>query len=286
MEAISGFLCYLMVGMTGLKHIFEKPPIASPSLEIHGIGICEEMPPTLVHRPAGTGDYLFMCFHQPCYGGDAAGRRLRPRNAFVVWTPGFPHWYGGTDGAWTHSWLHCAGRKVPRWLRESGLASNTVLAPADLAAFERGLELLHRELTGGYPPDGKIVANLLENALRETGRSLRPAEAARVPAWLLETRAYLDTHFADPLRLADVARRFHRSVPQLCARFKEHFHIPVMEYVIRLRMRRAAYLLRDFNTGIAQVAEQCGYTDPYHFSKLFKQRHGLSPRAYRNRPQE
>ena len=73
------------------------------------------------------------------------------------------------------------------------------------------------------------------------------------------------------------------SVPHLCSEFKKHFGVPVIDYVIRRRMREAAYLLHDRNLNITGIARRVGYTDIFHFSKLFKKHFGRSPREVRKR---
>ena len=56
-----------------------------------------------------------------------------------------------------------------------------------------------------------------------------------------------------------------------------------MAYVIGQRLQQAAYLLRDRNLRITDVARQVGYEDLFYFSKLFKDRYGVSPREFRRR---
>ena len=267
--------------MSGLKHFFKPYPVSSRAISIHGIGIQERMQPALVHRPRGTKDCLLMYFYQPCVVRDCTGENWRRPNSLVAWAPGTPHWYGNPDKGWSHSWLHGEGSRLRRWLKEARIPWNTVLELEEGTVFERHLEMLHRELTGVFPPDEKIASNILENALREIGRSLLLSQSPAIPKWLVEVRAHLETNYTRPVRLAELGRLCHRSVPYLCEQFRHAFQTPVMEYVIRLRLQRAAYLLRDHNLGIGEIARLSGYEDIYHFSKLFKNRHGKSPTDYR-----
>ena len=48
-------------------------------------------------------------------------------------------------------------------------------------------------------------------------------------------------------------------------------------------MHQAAYLLRDQNLAVKEVARSVGYRDPFAFSKLFKKHFGSTPSAYRHR---
>ena len=51
-------------------------------------------------------------------------------------------------------------------------------------------------------------------------------------------------------------------------------------YILNLRMRLAKQLLADGILSISAVAEQCGFSSVYHFSRTFKQFVGISPSEY------
>jgi hypothetical protein len=62
-----------MVGMKGFRHFFSMPPLDSSALKVSGIGVQEPMRPCIIDRPTGTGDHLFMQFHNDVWivAGDA-----------------------------------------------------------------------------------------------------------------------------------------------------------------------------------------------------------------------
>jgi iron complex transport system substrate-binding protein len=72
-------------------------------------------------------------------------------------------------------------------------------------------------------------------------------------------------------------------VSHFSALFKAHFGTSPIDYLVRLRLRAAAYLLRDVNVSVSSAAASVGYDDLYYFSKLFKKKLGVSPRAYRKK---
>jgi AraC-like DNA-binding protein len=54
-----------------------------------------------------------------------------------------------------------------------------------------------------------------------------------------------------------------------------------MQYVRRRRLQLARELLTTTSLSIGEVAERSGYDDQFHFSRAFKQAHGVNPSAYR-----
>ncbi|MDA1039442.1 MAG: AraC family transcriptional regulator [Planctomycetota bacterium] len=52
-------------------------------------------------------------------------------------------------------------------------------------------------------------------------------------------------------------------------------------YHLRLCIRRASDLLRTSDLPVKDIATAVGFRNPYHFSKLFKQKTGASPQQFR-----
>lgn len=58
------------------------------------------------------------------------------------------------------------------------------------------------------------------------------------------------------------------------------------DYIRTLRLRRAAELLTDEKTSVAEVSYKVGIEDPHYFIKLFKQQYGITPKKYQKGQKE
>lgn len=65
--------------------------------------------------------------------------------------------------------------------------------------------------------------------------------------------------------------------------FKKSYGISPKQYLQNLRLDMAKNLLETGNVSISNIATECGYSSIYYFSKLFKEKTGYSPYAYRER---
>jgi AraC-like DNA-binding protein len=276
--------------MKPIRYFFRTPPVQSHALTIHGLGIGEVMPPGQVDRPEGMGDYLFMFFSDAVIVETKNEPRECPPGTAMIWEPHRSQIYGRDGRRWRHSWLHCDGRLIARFVRDLLLpVQQPFLASSPSSQFDPDNHLiqLHRELTECTPPDAAIARNLIENLLRDLARSARAAESTAaagniaIPPTLSALRAYLDVHYDEPMQLPALAERANYSVPHLCALFKQHFGRPVMQYLIDVRLHQAACLLQDRALAVKEVAQRVGYSDLFYFSKLFKSRYKLSPTRYR-----
>jgi AraC-like DNA-binding protein len=68
---------------------------------------------------------------------------------------------------------------------------------------------------------------------------------------------------------------------RLAALFQHEVGTGIAQYRDRMRMERAAQLLRASCEPVARIAAAVGYDNPFHFSSRFKAITGRSPRAYR-----
>lgn len=103
----------------------------------------------------------------------------------------------------------------------------------------------------------------------------------RPPRWLGQARALLHDRFSEQLSVAEVAAAVGVHPVHLARVFRLHYGTPVGGYVRGLRLDWAAGRLTATDQGIAQIALLAGFYDQSHFTRAFKHRFGLTPRAYR-----
>ena len=63
--------------------------------------------------------------------------------------------------------------------------------------------------------------------------------------------------------------------------FLHRFGVSPKEYIIDKRMEYARQLLAMGDFGVTEIAENCGYSEPCHFSREFKRKFGISPKYYK-----
>jgi AraC-like DNA-binding protein len=262
-----------------LRVFFACPPFASEHIEVVGLGCREWMAPGMVDRPRGTDDWLIMVFHQGVEIGVEGDLEAVAGPALVVWQPLAPHHYGRRDQAWCHSWMHVAGPTVERLVRLAGLPIDRPMIGVEPAEVERCVLALHEEIASGRP-DPVIAECLLRVLLHQIARRVLGGAMAIAPG-LLAARRHLEDHFAEPLRLADLARRAELSRNHFCTAFRQAFNLSPYDFALRLRLEHARVLLRDRNRSIGEVAAAVGYDDPASFARLVRRRFGHGPGALR-----
>ncbi|WP_223496956.1 GlxA family transcriptional regulator [Pseudomonas sp. A-RE-26] len=100
---------------------------------------------------------------------------------------------------------------------------------------------------------------------------------------ILRVQYWLEQHFAQSLVIDDVARRFGFGVRNFQRRFKEATDCTPIGYLQTLRLERAKHLLESTRMTLESITYAVGYEDSNSFRRLFQQRVGLLPAAYRKR---
>lgn len=62
--------------------------------------------------------------------------------------------------------------------------------------------------------------------------------------------------------------------------FLKQYNTTPKQYVIDIRIDKAKQLLTDGIMKINAIAEECGFSNPYHFCRVFKQKTGMTPTEY------
>ena len=78
--------------------------------------------------------------------------------------------------------------------------------------------------------------------------------------------------------LADVCKLNRSYFSKL---FRESMGCPPQEFLIRMRLSKATELMKTSRASIGDIAQLCGYPNQLHFSRAFRKRYGVSPRAWR-----
>ncbi|NQU42936.1 helix-turn-helix transcriptional regulator [bacterium] len=92
---------------------------------------------------------------------------------------------------------------------------------------------------------------------------------------------YLYAHLGDPIDVPSLARLTRLSRPRFHAIFQSHMGMPPMRYVRNLRLGEAGKRLLQGDEPIRIIAAEVGFANPFHFSREFKARFGMSPSEYR-----
>ena len=94
--------------------------------------------------------------------------------------------------------------------------------------------------------------------------------------------AYIDRHFTDPeLSVEDAAEHVHLCAGYFRRAFRAKYRMCPKEYITNSRVSLAKELLASGGeSSVSSVALKCGFTNVYHFDRVFKEHTGCTPTEY------
>ncbi|MFC0333639.1 helix-turn-helix domain-containing protein [Paenibacillus sepulcri] len=96
-----------------------------------------------------------------------------------------------------------------------------------------------------------------------------------------QVAAIIHSHYAESITLESLSESLNYSVPHLSSYFKIRTGMSPIDYLIKVRIDRAAALLLETDATLKEIAVGVGYQDPGYLGRLFKKYRGISPMRYR-----
>ncbi|MCQ2447027.1 MAG: helix-turn-helix domain-containing protein [Clostridia bacterium] len=141
------------------------------------------------------------------------------------------------------------------------------------------LDAILREFSFGEICYTASISGLLTAFLCLLYRAAREPARAGVRREIL---SHIAAHFSEPLSAHSLAGQFHYHPNYISAVVKEQTGLPLHQYVLRLRVRRASELLLYTDLPVEEVGRQAGFEDPAYFSQYFRRATGFLPTALRS----
>ncbi|MDS0525135.1 response regulator [Clostridium sp. SHJSY1] len=93
---------------------------------------------------------------------------------------------------------------------------------------------------------------------------------------------YINEHYQEKnICLDTIAKNVHLTPSYVSTLFKKEKSINISDYIIKIRIERAKYLLMTTDMKTYEISDEIGYVNSQYFSVLFKRNTGLSPTEYR-----
>ena len=99
--------------------------------------------------------------------------------------------------------------------------------------------------------------------------------------YIQEAVTFMEHNYQRELTVEEVADVCKLNRSYFSKLFRESMGCPPQEFLIRLRLSKAAELMQTTKASIGDIAADCGYPNQLHFSRAFKKRYGVSPREWR-----
>ena len=210
---------------------------------------------------------------------------LEAGQGFLI-TPGQINTYSADQlQPWKYVWLEFDGLRVAEYLNEAGLsAAHPVYQPKTAGQAERVRDIMLYMTDHANASPLHLIGHLclFLDALIQTSSARRePRETQLRDFYIQEAVSYMELNYQRELTVEEIAGACQLNRSYFSKLFKEKKGCPPQEFLIRLRLTKAAELMKQSTVSIGDISASCGYPNQLHFSRAFKQRYGVSPREWR-----
>ncbi|MGN0173867.1 MAG: AraC family transcriptional regulator [Acutalibacteraceae bacterium] len=98
---------------------------------------------------------------------------------------------------------------------------------------------------------------------------------------VIQVLNYIESHYANG-SLTEIAEKLHYDIYWLSREIKKKTGKTYVELLQEKRLAKAAFLLKNTNAKISDIAETVGYENLSYFHRIFNKKFGKTPREYRN----
>lgn len=246
-----------------------------------------EYPPGATYGPRTLSDYEFVWL----YDGGATWLcgdheiRLRP-GVLLLARPGMRDRFDwDPDRASRHGYVHfdvLDTAALPPG--EEWPVAREVSADGPIPALIRYLLWLAREPEPCWRDRAEETLALMVS-LFVRGPLPNTAGQQRLPTQLEAVLDYIRANWASArlrtFSLAELAAAGNVSEGHLSRLAHQQFGVGLVSALEQLRLDRARTLLARTNLSVREVGDLCGFASPFHFSRRFRGRYGVSPRGFR-----
>ncbi len=103
------------------------------------------------------------------------------------------------------------------------------------------------------------------------------------PRPLARLARFIEQNYARAISLTDMARAAKVTESYLVRLCRKHGKPTPAQWLWNERVARGHDLLKNTGLNVSEVAERVGFANPYHFSRLFKDRTGMTPTQARRK---
>lgn len=115
----------------------------------------------------------------------------------------------------------------------------------------------------------------------ERGESEEQGPSRDKYAAVSSVKAYIHENYSQDLSLDALGDAVNLHPVYLSRIFKEVTDVNLSAYIADVRMQKAAKLLDETDLKVHEVMDKLGYRKRQHFTKLFKEKYGMTPKEYR-----
>lgn len=217
--------------------------------------------------------------HYNCDGAEGVAHKgsviVWPENVRKQW-----HWYLKDEP--DVFWVQFSGNGAKTFLDSFGLLDSLVMPLQKSNNYIEFFEKIMNELNFRQTNYCDLCEALLKELLLTVARDYEALKSRKkpLPPEIIRSVQYMEEHCAEEIYLEALTKLNFVGKSWLIRQFKYYLGMSPMQYLNNLRIEKAKKYLQE-GADIDTTARFSGFSDRLYFSKVFKEKTGISPGRYK-----
>ena len=211
---------------------------------------------------------------------------LKAGEAFLVEIPSEHRYYLPKDSdGWEFIFITLVGRKAMECWRYILENNGPVLKISPESKLIQLLFGIYQDTIENKITDSYLASASAYEYIMECYRFVRDMENHKkdLSDQITKTLSYMQSHYAEPLTLSDIAAVSGYSKYYLVKHFQEQLDTTPIKYLTKIRVQKAVDLLMTTRLSITEIADRVGYSNANYFNKVFRKAVGMAAGEFRKR---
>lgn len=157
------------------------------------------------------------------------------------------------------------------------------LEPSELKTVKRLLDEMYEEYCRNLPGCQTVLLGEFARLTVLLSRNYSRDIPEKIIWQIASALAKMERDYAEPISISDLAASVYLSERHFRRQFENIYQQSPKTYLQNIRLNAAMEFLRQKEMSVTDIALACGFSDCNHFSRVFRQRFGISPTEYRKR---
>lgn len=194
-------------------------------------------------------------------------------------------YYPDEDDPWEYIWFDFYGDFAPVYARRCGFSAGMPVAECAFAQkLKAELFTLFSRSIGQRPVSYFEFLSAFFLLLSSVSSENDETVFFYHRNYIEEIERFIELHYlSKEFSVQYLADCMHISHSHLCKIFKKNKGVSVISYIVELRLRRAAELLKKTGYSAREIADMSGFGEYEYFLKSFKRRFGVTTGEFRAR---
>lgn len=230
---------------------------------------------SVIYRPNGTSDYLFLYFPLPMIFVIDDKEVATENNACILFKPGeFHHFYAKTK--FCNSFLHFHADTDPTKIYS--IKSGEIFYPSNADQLNKLIKKIHNEVLFKNTHSDEMINSYITQLLILSERSFAERDFSDIKALFYKIRSNMLANYSENHTAETLAAQAFMSRSRFYDYYKQFFGVSPKQELLNMRMEIAQALLTNKSKTTVEIAKEVGFDNVEHFTRYYKKYFGISPR--------